>query len=525
MNCIFAHGKTGLSLQRIIISRGSNRELFKFKFGLKKLHALIIRTYVGPFIMTFFISLFILLMQFLWKYIDDLVGKGLEWYVIGELLFYASATFVPLALPLAILLSSIMTMGSLGENYELVAIKSAGISLVKIIRPLILLSLFFVLAAFYFSNNILPVANLKMGSLLYDVRQQRPAFNILEGIYYKGIDNFVIRAETKESDGSTLRNIKIYDHRDRRGNVNITLAEWGTMEMTDDKAFLVLTLYNGANYQDVESRDPMQTAGSFQRTHFKSQIRKFDLSAFALARTDQELFRSNFRMLNISQLLHFEDSLTSIMSEKKKELLYNAWLRVYQFQNLDSVLKTTIDTISGGFFPGLAYGIEHGENRFIIDAAMTNVRQLKDNTLFSHEDLRLRNRHLARYLIEYHRKFTISFACLVLFMIGAPLGAIIRKGGFGLPVVFSVLFFVLFHIMSITGEKFAREGVLDALAGMWLSSVVVLPIAVILMLQATTDSSLMDMDSYIARLARLKSKGFLKFSKPKPWNENSAANQ
>jgi lipopolysaccharide export system permease protein len=164
---------------------------------LKKLHSLVLRTYAGPFVMTFFIALFILLMQFLWKYIDDLVGKGLEWYIVGELLFYASATFVPLALPLAILLSSIMTMGSLGENYELVALKSAGVSLTRIMWPLIVISSVFVLAAFYFSNNVLPVANLKMMSLLYDVRQQRPAFNIMEGIYYKGIDNFVIRVEKK----------------------------------------------------------------------------------------------------------------------------------------------------------------------------------------------------------------------------------------------------------------------------------------------------------------------------------------
>jgi len=475
--------------------------------------------------MTFFISLFILLMQFLWKYVDDLVGKGLEWYVIGELLFYASATFVPLALPLAILLSSIMTMGSLGENYELVALKSAGISLMKIMWPLVIVSLFFVVAAFYFSNNVLPIANLKMGSLLYDVRQQRPALNILEGIYYKGIDNFVIRVENKDSDGTTLRNIKIYDHRERRGNVNVTLAEWGTMEMTEDKSYLVLTLYNGANYQELESRDAMEPIGPFQRTFFEEQVRKFDLSGFVLARTDQDLFRSNFRMLNISQLLHFEDSLTFIMNEKKKELIANAWMRVFQFYNLDSLQKATIDTMTIGSFPGIDHGIDDGERRFIIDGAMTNVRQLKDNALFSHEDLRLRTRSLARYLIEYHRKFTLSFACLVLFMIGAPLGAIIRKGGFGLPVVISVLFFVLFHVLSISGEKFAREGVLDAMAGMWFSSVVLLPIAVILTIQATTDSALMDMDSYLARLARLKAKGFFSFSKSKLKDENSAANQ
>ncbi len=454
--------------------------------------------------MTFFIALFILLMQFLWKYIDDLVGKGLEWYIIGELLFYASATFVPLALPLAILLSSIMTLGSLGENYELVALKSAGISLTKTMWPLVIVSLLLLLSAFYFSNNVLPVANLKMGSLLYDVRQQRPAFNIVEGIYYKGIDNYVIKVEKKENDGNILRNIKIYDHTERRGNVNITLAEWGTMHTTVDENFLVLTLYNGSNYQDMPPEDSRDQSREFQRTYFDKQINKFDLSAFALARTDEELFRSNFRMLNLTQLTHFEDSIKNAINNREKDFIKTNFGRFYFYQGIDSLIKSELHIKEDALVPDIFKDKDASYQRLITEQALGNVRQIKESAELSQEELRQRKRTLARYQIEFHRKFTLSFACLVLFMIGAPLGAIIRKGGFGLPVVVSVLFFVLFHVISITGEKFVREGVLEAWQGMWMANAFLLPIAVLLTIKASTDSAVLDMDSYIARLGKMK---------------------
>lgn len=489
---------------------------------MKKLHSLVLRTYIGPFVMTFFIALFILLMQFLWKYIDDLVGKGLEWYIISELIFYASATFVPLALPLAILLSSIMTLGSLGENYELVALKSAGISLTRIMWPLVVVSVVLVFAAFYFSNNVLPVANLKFGSLLYDVRQQRPAFNIVEGVYYKGIDNFVIKVEQKEDDGNVLRNIKIYDHTDRRGNVNITIAEWGNMNLTEDKQFLILTLHNGSNYQDMQPEDSRDRSREFQRTYFDKQNQKFDLSGFDLARTDEDLFRSNFRMLNISQLVQFEDSIKTTISSREDEFLKNTMSRLYFYQTLDSADRASLHLREDAVEPDVFHEKDAGYQRLIIDQAMGTVRQLKESGQLSHEEFRQRRRSLARYEIEFHRKFTLSFACFVLFMIGAPLGAIIRKGGFGLPVVVSVLFFVLFHVMSMTGEKFAREGVLEAWQGMWIANAFLLPIAVLLTLKASTDSAVLDMDSYLARLSKIKINNFRLFRKLRKPEKNES---
>ncbi len=478
---------------------------------MKKLHSLILKTYIGPFIVTFFIALFILLMQFLWKYVDDLVGKGLEWYIIGELLFYAAVTFIPMALPLAILLSSIMTMGKLGETYELVALKSAGISLRKIMYPLIIISGFFVIAAFYFSNNVLPVANLKMGSLLYDIRHQRPAFNIIEGVYYKGIDNYVIRAEEKGSDGSTLREVKIYDHTERRGNVNVTFAESAHMKTTDDKRFLVMTLHNGFNYQDIKTGNPRDPARPFQRTYFNKQIKKFDLSDFDLSRTDKDAFRSNFQMLSLDQLTLFIDSLNNHIDDTKKKLQNDYLKRLSYFNDLDSTLlsRVDIDTI---FNTEESYKSELKiPNKLILSHAKTTIRSQKDRVRFSHEDIRHRNRRLARYEIEYHRKFTLSFACLILFLIGAPLGAIIRKGGFGLPMIVSVLFFVVFHVTSMTGEKFVREGVVSAFQGMWAASAMLLPVGVWLTYKATTDSALLDTDAYLLKLKRIFS--FLKKSR------------
>ena len=249
--------------------------------------------------MTFLISLFILLMQFLWKYIDDLVGKGLEWYVIAELLMYASATLVPLALPLAILVSSIMTFGNLAENYELVAAKSAGISLQRIMRPLIIAAIMISAMAFYFSNNILPFTNLKMGSLLYDVRQQKPALYIKPGVFYNGIDGYSIRIGKKGADGQSLENIMIYDHTENKGNVKVIVAESGKMEMSDDEKFLLITLYNGESYEERNNRKRNLDTHPHIRTSFKSDLIQFDLSTFKLSRTNEELFKNNYQMLNI----------------------------------------------------------------------------------------------------------------------------------------------------------------------------------------------------------------------------------
>jgi len=475
---------------------------FFCRLKMKKLHKLVVKSYIGPFLITFFVTLFLILMQFLWKFIDDLVGKGLEWYIVGELLFYASGTFVPLALPLAVLLSSIMTMGNMGEHYELVAFKSAGISLRKIMMPLIAISFFLVIIAFFFSNNVLPVANLRMLSLLYDVRQQRPALNIAEGVYFRGIDNYVIKISDKHADGETLYGIKIYDHTDRRGNVNLTVAESGTMVVTPDRGTLVFTLFQGTNYQDVRSDNPFDQERPFQRTSFDEQVMRFDLGIFELRRTDQELFKTSHQMLRLDQLIVFEDSISADI-ESRKETYHRNYISWMHY--LGSSAKENFDSVAGiqTDFYHLIDTLPPHRASMLLDRAQSLARSNKEQSFFQSEDLRQRNRALARYKIEFHRKFTLSLACVVLFLIGAPLGAIIRKGGFGLPVVISVMFFVIFHVLSITGEKFVREGVLEAHIGMWIAPMILLPVGVWLTIKASTDSSIMDAHSYQKFLERL----------------------
>jgi len=303
---------------------------------MKKIYWLVVKSYLGPFVMTFFISLFILLMQFLWKYVDDLVGKGLEWYIIAQLLFYASSTFVPLALPLAILLSSLMTFGNLGEYYELVAMKAAGISLRKIMMPLIVMSVIISLFAFYFSNSILPIANLKFKSLLHDVQEQKLALDIKEGIFYNGLDGFNIRVGKKEKDDKTIRNILIYDHRDKKGNTNVTVADSGRMELTSGGLTLIFTLYSGYNYLERTDQRQYRQNKQFQKTKFREEIRTFNLMDFEMTRTNEDLFKNNYSMLNIRQLKKAEDSLVEEYHETKKRIFKNLVNDCYFYSIVDS---------------------------------------------------------------------------------------------------------------------------------------------------------------------------------------------
>ena len=440
-------------------------------------------------------------MQFLWKYIDDLVGKGLEWYIIAKLLFYASATLVPMALPLAILLSSIMTFGNLGENYELVAMKSSGLSLQKIMLPLIITSIAISIVAFYFSNNILPYANLKMGSLLYDVREQKPALQIKEGIFYNGIDGYSIRVGKKDSDGKTLRNIMIYDHTQRVGNNKVIIAESGKMEISADKLYLILLLNNGRSYEEVADNSNRPKAHPLLRSQFKEEEIQFDLSGFKLTRTDEDLFKSNYQMLNIRQLQNAVDSLEYKNLKRKEE--FNQQLSTNFYSRVNSFLskKTFIDHHSN--INNFLNKLPKNERVKILETATSIARSAKTYIESSLNDFNNNHEIITRHKVEWHKKFTLSFACLVLFFIGAPLGAIIRKGGLGMPVVVSVIFFILFHVISITGEKFAKEGILPPYEGMWMAAAVLLPLGIFLTHKATADSSIFDIDIYIKPFRRL----------------------
>ncbi len=466
-----------------------------------------LKSFLGPFVFTFFVALFILLLQFLWKYIDDLVGKGLEWYIIAKLLFYASSTFVPLALPLAILLSSLMTFGNLGEQYELVGIKAAGISLSKAMRPLVILAILISMGAFFFSNYVLPVANLKFGSLLYDVRQQKLAFNINEGIFYNGLENVVIQVGSKDKDNKTIYDVKIYDHNRRMGNTNITLAKKGVMELSPDKQRMIFTLWDGNAYSEINERGYRENR-PFESTKFDKQILVFDLGDFKLNRTNEDLFRSHYSMLNIKQLNHSIDSL-SLEKNERKEFYKKKYLRRYSYvDKMDSVLRDTIVVSDTVLLDSLKYPLltnfDNEAKNKILETSLKNARSLKDNLVYYQKELDSRQKIVLKHEVIWHQKFKLSLACLIFFFIGAPLGAIIRKGGLGFPVVVSILFFVIYHVTSMTGQKAALTGEWNLVFGIWMSTFIILPMGLFLTWKATTDAPLLDAESWSRFFGKFK---------------------
>jgi lipopolysaccharide export system permease protein len=462
---------------------------------MKKLDLFILRTYLGPLVLTFFIALFILLMQFLWKYVDDLVGKGLEWYIIFKLLFYASSTFVPLALPLAILLSSLMMFGNLGEHYELVSMKAAGISLRRIMMPLVIVSFFISGLAFYFANTVLPEANLKFLSLLYDVRSKKLAFNLRNGVFYDGIEGYVIRVGKKEKDGNTIRDVMIYDHTDHQGNTMVTTASWGKMELSPDKRYLVFLLYEGMNYEERTTMRRHEVTRPFQRTKFKEQRLLFDLSAFQLSRTDESLFKKNYEMQNISDLMISIDSIT-LEVNRQRETYHNALQANYiSFCKMDTLTALPEDTLET-FNNAILLNFDRKDWYSICQSAKANSLSMKESIEMHEKNLYGKSKLLHKHEIVMQKKFTFSLACFLLFFIGAPLGAIIRKGGLGMPAVVATIFFVLFWIVSFTGEKYTAEGVLPAWQGMWIAPLMLVPIGIFLTYKATIDASLFDLDAW-----------------------------
>ncbi len=435
-------------------------------------------------------------MLFLFKYIDDLIGKGFEWYVILQLLMYAAATNVAMALPLSILLSSIMTFGNLGENYELVAIKSAGISLQRAMKPLFIFITLLGIAAFLFSEYMLPVANLKMGSLLYDVREQKAAFLIEEGVFNNSIPGYSIRVEKKEQDGKILKDIVIYDQSNGQGNTNVLMAKEGEMYKTDDGNYLILRLKDGVRYEERQGNKGYNPRQQLTRLRFKETEQKFDLSSFNFKREDENLFKSNYQMLNLKQLVSSKDSVTKLKDSIQKTT-FNAvkpYFKIYYQTNKyrSSKISNQLNFKKEKIFAG----IDSIKKEFIVANAKENAQMIK--TAISAVNVQSEDyiKIIRRYLIEYNKKFTLAFSCLVLFFIGAPLGAIIRKGGIGLPVVVSVGFFLIYHIISTVGEKYVKEGNLSPVVGMWLAIFILTPVGLFLTYKATIDSALFDVDLY-----------------------------
>lgn len=578
---------------------------------MKRLHKLLITSFIKPLIATFFVAQFILILQFLWQHIDELAGKGLEWNIIAELLLYASASLVPLALPLAVLLSSIMTFGNLGEYLELTAIKSSGISLQKFMRPLIILVSCLTIGAFFYANHVIPYANLKALSLRYDIKQQREELQIREGVFYNDIEGYSIKVGQKNPRTKLMKDIMIYEHNKEKGNAQVTVADSGYINMTSDESKLLVTLYHGHSYAEIEESNKSKPRGEgneypFQRREFDKETLLIDISGFSFKRTDEGLFKDNYQMLRLSELEKNRDSLIRVYNEKALSLSeelddnlfdpekYNRQAsrknvdkpqtertnnpskkpNELNLQNKNNRKKNTgpsqanahpyiyvsdstkpeDEQIYAYYFPDSAetapenyvtrklFSDKKYANRYIqttsskiaknskqtfdvktfldtletrhklniINHALSNARNNSQKITNSKRVFEQRQKNIYKHKIHWHKKLTLSFACIIFFFIGAPLGSIIRKGGLGAPLVISVIFFIIYYIVSISGENFVEKGVLPAFFGMWLSSLIFLPIGIFLTYKATNDSMILNTETYTKVIKKIFSFGSVK---------------
>ncbi|MBC7651196.1 MAG: LptF/LptG family permease [Deinococcales bacterium] len=459
---------------------------------IKKLDILIIKAFIGPFLATFLISLFVLIMQFFWLYIDDLVGKGLEAYIILKLIVYVAATLIPMALPLALLLSSIMTFGNLGETFEIVAIKSAGIPLLRFMRPLIIVTVVISGIAFLFANNIIPVAQLKLASTKYNIIVSKPSFDIKEGTFYNKIEGFVIRLGKKEKDDSTIRNIIIYKRKYGLQDDIIT-AESGVMRTTSDKKYLEFTLQKGFLYQE---KGPQQTTNTqFVRMGFKNYKMLFDLRGFQMSKQEDSIFRYDPKMLSIRQLNNAIDSLevTDSIFYRRSKIEIDPYFNFTKFKDTGWVkIAPTLLKKNKPFVSIMPDSVKF----MVYERSMNQINTIKSNVNSLSESYIRKQQTIRYHAIEWHRKFTLSVACMVLFLIGAPLGSIIRKGGLGTPLVFAIIFFVVFHLLNTFGEKFSKEEVTSVFIGMWLSTLILIPVGFFLTYKAMRDSQLFNQEAY-----------------------------
>lgn len=574
---------------------------------MKKLDKLILGSFIGPFLLTFVVVDFILLIVNMLKYFDEIFGKGLSFWIYAELIGYFVISISPMALPLAVLLSSLMTFGNLGEHFEITAIKSSGISLIRALRPIGVFTVFLVIAAFFSNNFLVPKVNLKTFSLLYDIRMKSPALDIREGVFYAGIPGYSIKVNQKLNDND-LKDIIIYNHTGGPGNLDMTVADSGRMEKFFNENYMKLTLYNGTNYHEERGmRGISEKPIPFNRTTFDENIIVFDLDEFQLSRTPEDLWSTNRSIKNIAQIKLGLDSISTLVNDqqfqnyKQAESIFPFYSRTRNLEPLDPIrekkaisdsiraemsrkerlerdslkgvledqqrdtvvldfkenLDVTLD--SNGSLPVAASTLASprvdsllqakrskslspqrrleeamvdnpvednpddrkvnitrtqpltDEERDLIDSlvnkrgyrsnaltmALNNSRNLKNNFQVKKVQIENYEREYRRFEISWYQKYTQAFACFVMFLIGAPLGAIIKKGGLGMPVLVSIIFFIIYYMLTITGEKWAKEGVADPLIGTWFSCVMLLPFGFFFLKQARKDARLFEPDFYV----------------------------
>jgi lipopolysaccharide export system permease protein len=526
---------------------------------MKKLDKLLITSFLGPFVLTFLVVVFVLLMQHMLKYFDDIIGKDLGWDVLGTLLFYFAIFMTPIALPLAVLLSSLITFGNLGEHFELTAIKSLGVSLTRALVPISALVIIITGIAYMANNYLVPKAALEAYSLLYDIKQKKPSLDLREGSFYAAIPDVSIKVNKKYPDGITLKGVVIYDHRNRSGNREVTVADSGRMFTMMNNGYLKLELFGGYNYSEGGTTEREMVGGqnaskdTFSKTHFDKTFIVFDLSSFKLTRTNQQWFQSNRIMRNTSELTRDMDSVRNEMnlsrlslfdhansaytplSKKSKAVkdslneMRSVDVQARRHVNIDSIVKhsqvkkkrkqterskalVSLDTLTNqsGKGTNLDSLFDSQPTKSEIAAALTSARSTKTQLLSVTENLKSLQYEYNVFQIQWHKILASSAACLIMFLIGAPLGSIIKRGGLGVPVLTSIIFFILFYVMSLMGEKWAKQEAVSVPAGVWASDVILLMFGLIFLRQARLDARLFESDFYRVVIERLKRR----FSKP-----------
>lgn len=555
---------------------------------MKKLDKLILSSFIGPFIMTFLVVVFILLTQHMLKYFDDIIGKDLGWDVLSQLLFYFAIFMTPVAMPLAVLLSALITFGNLGEHFELTAIKSSGISLLRTIQPIFFFVVVLTFIAFYVNNHLVPKAALEAYSLLYDIKQKKPALDLREGEFYNGLPDVSIKVSEKHPDGITLGDIIVYDHRKNDGNKEVTVADSGRMSTILNERYLKFELFNGYNYTEGASNEREMTGRKNTKTEtltrskfYKTQV-VFDLSSFQLERTDKKWFEGNRIMRNLTELDSDIDSIDhQVLQQELNHYLYKP--TYFSFYNKDSVtmpqylwdfkeLRDSLNRIKYAPKEELAaleaqsavktpapkpvnpivraerstassrmkersvtrpltaiadpakaaarrvknvsdsaflanidslHAVQPARN--IIEAAANMARQAKSQVSNSNTAIENYAREKIVFEIQWHKIIASSVMCIAMFLIGAPLGAIIKRGGLGVPFLISILFFIIYYVLNMQGEKMAKQGLVSPMVGIWAADFILLLIGLIFLRQAREDARVFDADAYRVFFDRLKS--------------------
>lgn len=470
---------------------------------IKHLHTFMYKSFLPLFAMTFFIVLFIVLMQFLWRYIDDLVGKGLEMTVLAELFFYAAVSMVPMALPLAILLASLMTFGNLGEKFELTAMKASGISLIKVMAPLIIFICGISVGAFFFQNYVLPQAQVKMWTLLFSMKQKSPELEIPEGVFYDQITGYNLFVKSKNMKTGMLYDVMIYDLSKGSDNSMILLSDSAQLAFTKDMKHLYLHLYQGEQFDNLKDQKVSRKNVPFRRETFldKQILIPFDAN---FNRMDDDAMRKQYVGKNIEELQHTIDSVNarvdSIGSGYAKAMLANEYGGVQVKIDYETGMAKPYESVE---MPDGPINVDSvlmmptaSEEIRILESAIKYAKTRQQEYQFKSMSMRDDKTSIRRHEIELMKKFTLSVACLIFFFIGAPLGAIIRKGGLGTPLVISVFLFIIYYIIDNTGYKMARDGKIEVEIGMWISTIVLAPLGIYVTYKAMNDSAVFNPDVY-----------------------------